>query len=137
MAYICKNCGKIITDEEFENCKKPKNKIMGIGCFWWIIIFLFFISVVLIPIALLLLLIGNRQSPENVCPYCQSKDSLIPDNTPIANNIINQYYSEDDIKNLHQKQQAEEVKPPKKLGLIIGITAMIMYIYYLITTAFK
>ena len=84
MNYVCKNCGKLITEEEYNNSDNS-----GMGCLMWLIFIFLCVSVVLIPIALILLFMHyNKNSDNNICPYCKAKGSLIPEDTPIAQTIL-------------------------------------------------
>lgn len=120
MNYVCKNCGKLVTQKEYEEeISKDKS---GIGCLFWILFILFFVSIILIPIAIILLFMHyNKNSNISECPFCHAKDSLIPENTPMAQNIIKENYqfenkelyidkSNTDIKNSNNNDVIEQDK---------------------------
>ena len=116
MAYVCKNCGKLITQEEYDKYLSEDNS--GIGCFLWIIFILLCVSVILIPIAIILLFMHyNKGTSNNKCPYCQAKDSLILEDTPIAQTILKETgllnnVNSDEISN----NQDNEVSEPNDVN---------------------
>ena len=79
MNYICRNCGEYISSREYE-----KAKFNNCGCLY-LTICLFFLSIILIPLALILWLLFK---PKVKCPYCNATESLIPENSPIAIRLL-------------------------------------------------
>lgn len=100
MAYICTQCGKIISNSEYKKRAKNNNKIGGLSIFMWVFIIFCFISMILAPLALIILLLGKKQQPQSVCPYCGGRETLIPHTTPIGNKIIKENYSNEELENI-------------------------------------
>lgn len=132
MAYVCKNCGKIITEKEYKKEQNLREQAHGCGCFLIGIIILCFVSVVLIPIAIILLVIAYNKEPKNECPYCNAKDSLIPDNTPIAQKLIAENYSKDEVELIQETDRIEIQREKNKMPSGCLITLWIIGIYILI-----
>lgn len=107
MAYICKQCGKLLTDSEYKMMAKKKGAALGFGVFFWLIVILCFVAIILIPIAIILLLIASKKEPECICPYCKSKDSIIPEDTPIAKKLISENYKNEEISAFKEKEKNE------------------------------
>lgn len=105
MSYICKNCGKLISRIEFKSIIEEQKNKKSIGCFLWIILIFCFVSIILIPIAIILYLIYSKKQEYIMCPYCNAKDSFIPDDTPIAQRMIKDNYSEEEIESIKYKPQ--------------------------------
>ena len=115
MAYICRNCGKIISDNDYHRDKVNRENAIGCGCFLWIIIILCFCSIVLVPIAIILLGISNSKNPKSICPSCNSENTLIPINTPVGKKMLEENYSSDEIEKLKTsvttgKQNANKIR---------------------------
>lgn len=107
MNYICKNCGTFISEKEYKEKESLNDSALGCGCFIWLIIILCFVSVILIPIAVILIFQLHKGDDKVSCPYCGSKDSLIPENSPIAQKMIAENFTQeqkDEIKEIHDEQ---------------------------------
>ena len=131
MSYICKNCGHIVSEAEYQRNKQTRENAMGCGCFIWIIILLCFVSLILIPLAIILLGMAYDKQPENECPYCHSKNCLIPDNTPIGKKMIEENYSVEEIKKV-EIQSNQLISKQKKKPSGCAITFWIIIAYFLI-----
>ena len=134
MNYICKNCGKFITEEEYKKVQDTTSTALGCGCLIWLIIVLCCVSIILLPIAIILILKEFNKTPNSTCPYCQAKDSLIPENTPLAKTLIMQNYSEkeqEEISKLQERQtelrKAKEVEEQKlkKKNDSLGLSTLV------------
>ena len=139
MNYVCKNCGKFVTEEEYKKEQEATTNALGCGCLLWIVILLCCVSVILLPIAIILILKEFNKVPNSTCPYCQAKNSLIPENTPIAQKLISENFTEeeqDKIKNLKEKQaliiekNTEIQNKNKNLGFNLIIIIIILYVIY-------
>ncbi len=110
MDYICKNCGEYVTKKQFETYKDLKIQGLCWGCLIWAIILFCCVSIILLPIAIILILKEFRKTPGTVCPYCKAKDSLIPDNTPLGRKLIKENYTDEDLTQIQKirKQQINE-----------------------------
>lgn len=133
MAYICKNCGKIVSEVEFNEAQRIQDDAIGCGCFIWLIIILCFVSVILIPIAIILILGMHKDIPENECPYCKAKNSLIPDNTPIAKKMIKDNYTEEEQTQIQQRNEWDAIKVKNQksnfqIGCQITLWIIVAYI---------
>jgi len=125
MAYICKNCGKLISRKEFKSIIEEQKNKKDLGCFLWIVLIFCFVSIILIPIAVILYLIYSKKQEYIVCPYCNAKDSFIPDDTPIAQKIIKENYSEEDIESFKYKPQ--KFRMDNKTIWVILISMILAY----------
>ena len=138
MNYICKNCGAFISEEEFKKEQDLSTQAMGCGCFLWIIILLCFVSVILIPIAIILLFQLYSKTPAATCPYCNSPNSLIPETSPVAKKMIEENFTQDqkdEISKIHNKQQIkyeqEQEECQKNKGIGLGCLLVIVIIVIL------
>ncbi|MBQ8847454.1 MAG: hypothetical protein IJ003_03835 [Candidatus Gastranaerophilales bacterium] len=104
MSYVCKNCGKLITKQEYIDNSRNKGRFL-LFC----VIILCFMAVILIPVGIILLIIVNNKTAENKCPYCKMKDCIIPNDTPIAAELINKTYKKEDLKEFCAKEKAQEI----------------------------
>lgn len=124
MAYICKNCGKLISNSEYKKLAKNNGKVIGLNPFEWFLIIFLFVSMVLAPIALLILLTSKKREPSNVCPYCHAKESLIPDNTPFAKKLIEENHINEEIDHVQSENRTMD-----RLKIIaVLILAIIIYL---------
>lgn len=130
--YICKNCGKLITAAEYKKEKEIKDNAMGCGCLIWAIVILCFVSVFLIPIAIILLIMLHKNQPENECPYCSAKNSLIPADSPIAQKILKENYSKEELIKIEEKAAIESTKQKNKIPLGCSITLYIILFYFVL-----
>lgn len=135
MNYICNHCGKLICEDEYNNCKID-SKYGGLSIATWFFIIFLFISIILAPIALIILLASKKHESACICPYCKAKDTLLPEDSPIAKKLIKENYTENDLE-LFNNFKKPENNEPKKLGLFIGIALLILYIFHLINTFIK
>ena len=126
MAYICKQCGKILTNSEYNRLAKKKGVALGFGIFFWIIVILCFVAIILIPIAIIMLMMASKKEPECICPYCKSKDSIIPDDTPIAKKLISETYEEKEISAIKEKEKNE-------INYFWIIIAILLLIFVIVT----
>lgn len=128
--YICKNCGKIITDKEYKKITAQHTDAMGCGCFIWALVLLFCVSVILIPIAIILILMMNNKAPENTCPYCHAENSFIPGESPIAKKLMSDTYSEDEIKAIKEQEESntQTIKAKKPISCIIPVIIIAVWI---------
>lgn len=113
MNYICKNCGEFVSEKKYKEEKSLEDAGLGCGCFIWLIIILCFVSIILIPIAVILILQLHKGDDKISCPYCGSKGSLIPENSPVAQKIITENFTQeqkDKIKEVHDEQIIETAK---------------------------
>ena len=133
--YVCKCCGKIITEKQYKGNKEAQANKQSMGCILWLVIILCFVSLILTPIAIILLILNNRQNPTIICPYCQAKDSIIPDDTPIAKKLIEETYTHEEIENikLHQDIQDYRLKPDNKtLWIVLGAIVIAYFVAVII-----
>ena len=143
MNYICKNCGKFITEDEYKKDQDTTSTALGCGCLIWLIILLCCVSIILLPIAIILILKEFNKTPDSTCPYCNAKDSLIPENTPMAQKIISESYSPEEQKNIKQLQEEQAIareenarrdeelqKKNNNLGLNALIVIIILYFLF-------
>lgn len=133
--FVCKNCGEFISYEEYKKQKQKENVFKELGCLIWGIILLCFVSLFLIPIAILLLILVNKNTPTNECPYCAAKDCLIPADTPIAQKILNDNYDEEDIIQIEEIIEEEKTKEQNKIPLPIIIGIIITFIIIVASTS--
>lgn len=145
MSYICKNCGRYILDEEYIKNLNKRGDALGCGCAIWLIILLCFVSLILLPIAIILIWKEFNKTPKDICPYCEAENSLLPLTSPVAQKILKEYYNEQDIKEMCtkdekykqeqavlKKQKEEENKKNNQMGLGVGLFVIILYILSLI-----
>lgn len=111
MSYICTNCGSIITNEQFNEYREKQENNKGCGCFLFGLAVCFCISLILIPIAILLFILINKKENISECPYCHSKNCLVPDDTPIGKKLIGDNYSKEEIVNI---ESLSNIKPKTK-----------------------
>ena len=129
--YVCTSCGKMLDIEDYNESQiLAKSKI---GCFFWLVIIIFGATLVLIPVLILLYYIWKRQQPESVCPYCLSKNSIIPADTPIGKKILKENYSEEeilkmDVESSKQKYTAEKWNNFAKYVLIFWLVIIVLAI---------
>lgn len=135
MNYICKNCGAFISEEEFKKDQEETSNALGCGCLIWLIILLCCVSIILLPIAIILVLKEFNKTPNSTCPYCQAKDSLIPETSPIAKKMIAENYTQeqkDEIAKIHEKQkikkQEDNELEQKNTGIALGTLIFIIVI---------
>lgn len=127
--FVCKNCGNIITTSEFEKQEKLRKQKQESGCIVWFLVIICFVSMILIPIAIILLIMMNKKEPKNVCPFCNAKDSLIPSDSPIAKKMLKDNYSEKELSDIQEEvkivneniNKKENNKTDKKVEWITGI----------------
>lgn len=137
MNYICKNCYKFITEAEYQKEKEAQVTADGCGCLF-ILIVLCFCSLILIPIAVLLLFIVYNKQPDIRCPYCNASSSLLPENTPLAQKLLQEYYNQEDIQKIaeikfNQEQKIiEKNEQDKKDKKIINIGWLIIIIFFIL-----
>lgn len=94
MNYVCKNCGAFISKEELEKAATMQGAAVLVGCLIWFIIIICCVSIILIPIAIILILKEFNKMPLRTCPYCDAKDTLIPESSPLAIKIIEENFNE-------------------------------------------
>ena len=114
MNYICKNCGNVISAKKFQKENKLREAAESFGCLIWLIILLCFCSIILIPIALILIGSAYDKTPKFECPYCGAKDSIIPANTPMVQKIIEEYNLEEKIKQYEQEDEKDKQREEKR-----------------------
>lgn len=129
--YVCKNCGGFISYKEFKKQADIKKNLSDLGCLLWTIIIVCFVSVILIPIAIILLFIAHKNEPANECPYCKAKDSVIPGDTPMAQKILKDMYDKEELKELEKNAVIEMRKEKAKLPIGCAITLWIFGLYFL------
>lgn len=135
MNYICKNCGAFVSEEKYKNEVDLENSAFGCGCFIWLIILLCFVSVILIPIAIILILQLHKGCEKVSCPYCNSQGSLIPEDSPIAKKIIEENFTQEqkeEISKVHKKQniiiQENNELEHKNNGIALGTLLVVIII---------
>lgn len=132
--YVCKNCGEIISPKAYKKQKDLKQNAKDFGCFIWLIVLVCFVSVILIPIAIILLLFLYKNEPKNECPFCGAKDSLIPASSPIAQRILNENYETEKLEEIEDDIKEETKQEQGKLPLGCIVILCIMALYLLIAT---
>lgn len=143
MNYICKNCGKYITSEEFKRFEKHQSQALGCGCLIWLIILLCCVSIILLPIAIILIVKEFNKSPNFICPYCSAENSIIPEYTPIAKKFIKDNFTPEQLEEIEniKKNQCKIEKKDKELeqknnGYGLGIF-LFFVICWLLSQIFK
>lgn len=111
MSYVCTNCGSVVSNEQFNEYRDRQESNKGCGCFLFGLAICFCISIVLIPIAILLFILINKKENVSECPFCHSRNCLVPDDTPIGKKLLGDNYSKEEIA---EKEKQFNIKPKTK-----------------------
>lgn len=136
MNYVCKNCGKLISEEEYNKADKQLNDAIGCGCFIWLLVILFCVSVILIPIAIILIVGLMNRDAKISCPYCDAKGSLIPADTPLAQKMIKENYTPEELSTIQEENNNKKVVE-KKNNVIFWIFIIFFIILCIISNTSK